>query len=307
MKNATHKDISAICIVIFKEHPVVNFAHEEPGVFDISARGAGIPSDFVINSRFSVLDYCRRLILKITELQQIEMMSFLEYQCRQIKDPIGWLNHLEKLLQVNTTYFIAEGYLDKISCALIYIEEIKNRFKQLKSHHGPFEHGIYYKNPFHDIKDELSTLNTYEDKITLLIKRKTEYLQNEPPFIIKHHKPLDKLIDLEIEKLQQLRNLQAESLDKSSGYTIQTKKDKKIQFNAQLNVLVDIFYQMKNNFTANGIPYLNASIQEITEIITANFLDKDGNEISPSTVRTILSPNRPEKRPKLDKRLSIKI
>lgn len=80
----------------------------------------------------------------------------------------------------------------------------------------------------------------------------------------------------------------------------------KLRFNGQLNVLVDIFYQMRNNLNARGLPYLNTSIQEITDWIVRHFLDKEGKGISPSTVRTILSPNRPEKRPKQDDRLMIK-
>ncbi|MBA4155389.1 MAG: hypothetical protein C0512_13715 [Flavobacterium sp.] len=40
-------------------------------------------------------------------------------------------------------------------------------------------------------------------------------------------------------------------------------------------------------------------------IIVNSFLDKDGNEISPQTVETILKPSRADKRPKPHKRIDI--
>lgn len=56
---------------------------------------------------------------------------------------------------------------------------------------------------------------------------------------------------------------------------------------------------------ANGLPYLAANASEITNFIVSNFLDKDERPISESTVRTMLSPNKPEKRPKNDNKINL--
>ncbi len=104
MNQKIRKDALFTCIVIFKEHPVVNYSVEEPGIFDISAKGTNTPAHFIIDGIFSMQDYCSQLVGKFSTLQPIELMPFLEHQCRPLKDPIGWLNQLEKLLHVNTSF-----------------------------------------------------------------------------------------------------------------------------------------------------------------------------------------------------------
>lgn len=300
-----------VCLVIFKEHPIVNYIIIEPGKFDISARGTSIPPAFINDeSSFSMLDYCSQLIAKLIYLIPTEVEHFLDYQCHQLKDAISWLNCLEKLLQVNHTIFVNTKNISKLSYLLNAIECKRNNVLQLNYTHSfnlaePF---MIYHNPFHALKRELDTLPAFEDKITLLLNRKAEYLQNEPPFIHKHQKPLDVLIDLEIKKLYQIEQLHKQKQDNFSEPQPEKSKHnpKKLRFNGSLNILVDAFYQMKNKESVTVVPYINASIQEITDWIVANFLDKDGNEISPSTVRTILSPGRPEKRPKQDNRIMVK-
>lgn len=300
-----------ICLVIFKEHPIVNYITAEPEILDISAAGTSIPSDFITDeSGFSMLHYCMQLIRRLITLAPPEIIHFLDYQCSQIKDVLSWLNSLEKLLQVNTGIFIANKEIGKLSGILIAIEQKKSSVIQLKYAHSfhPLEPYVILHNPFNTLKQELDNLGTFEDKITLLLNRKTEYLQNEPLFIHKNQKPLDALIDLEIEKLYQIERLKKQKQNNSNELQpAKSKRDpKKLHFNGHLNILVDAFYQMKNKESITGVPYINATVQEITDWIVANFLDKDGKEISPSTVRTILSPGRPEKRPKQDNRIIVK-
>jgi len=55
----------------------------------------------------------------------------------------------------------------------------------------------------------------------------------------------------------------------------------------------------------NGKPYLSATPNEVAEVISKIFIDKEGNEISQDTVKTILRPSRFEKRPKGDVRLDM--
>lgn len=299
------------CLVIFKEHPIVNYITAEPGIFDISATGTSIPPDFITDeSAFSMLHYCMQLIRRLITLAPPEISHFLDYQCNKMKDALSWLNSLEKLLQVNAGIFITNKEIGKLSGILIVIEQKKSAVIQLKYAYSfhPAEPYIIFPNPFDSLKLELDKIDIFEDKITFLLNRKAEYLQNEPPFIHKHQKPLDVLIDLEIKKLYQIEWLKKQKQNNSNELQPEKPKydPKKLHFNGHLNILVDAFYQMKNKESITGVPYINASIQEITDWIVANFLGKDGKEISAATVRTILSPGRHEKRPKQDNRIMVK-
>lgn len=310
MKSDSHENVVDICIVIFKEHPVINYLIEEPGTFDISTRGTLEPADFTLEGIFCLPAYCTQIIRKIDSLPAEEILSFIQYQCRQMKNPDEWLFQLGKLLECNSRFFIANSRISMLANICSLIEQERSRLKQLQT---PFQYHFAhpwnaYHITFQQIKGELDKIEPFEEKMALLIKCKIEYLQNEPPFISKYVKPLNELIDLEIEKLKQIRELLPQKKDKGKDLPSEKRipASQKIRFNAQINILADIFYQIKNELSINDKPYINASIQEITDLITNNFLDKDGNEISPSTVRTILSPNRPEKRPKQDKRISLK-
>ena len=57
--------------------------------------------------------------------------------------------------------------------------------------------------------------------------------------------------------------------------------------------------------TADGNPYFDANANQIADLIVNNFVDKDGNPISPQTVKTILKPSKEEKRPNNGKRIDL--
>jgi hypothetical protein len=54
-----------------------------------------------------------------------------------------------------------------------------------------------------------------------------------------------------------------------------------------------------------GKPFLEGNTNDFIALICNNFTDKDGREISPDSVRTILTPSKPEKRPKTHKRIDL--
>ena len=304
----SRKELPAISLIIFKEHPVVNYLLETPNLFDITSRETSFTPDFNINRKFLFIAYCTQLIHKLISLQQDEIPLFLKYQAGKVKNPIVWLKQLEVLIHLNTTFFISMDLSDLISSILYQIDDVIILHKQFKNHDSLGDSfRPFHSHSFNEIKEELATINPFEDKLAFLINRKTEYLQNEPIYINRNEKPLSFLIDLEMEKIQQLK-----VLEESKQVISQNKESKfqapinKIRFNDQLNVLVDLFYQLKTTQSTSGKNYLEASIQDLTNLIVNNFLDKDGNEISPATVRTILSPNRHDKRPKKDKSFKIK-
>lgn len=79
----------------------------------------------------------------------------------------------------------------------------------------------------------------------------------------------------------------------------------KMQFNGNLNQLVDVFYQLHRELFVDGKPYIDGNTNDLVALIVNSFVDKDGKEISPLTVKTILKPSKEEKRPNTHKRLDI--
>jgi len=79
----------------------------------------------------------------------------------------------------------------------------------------------------------------------------------------------------------------------------------KLQFNGNVNQLVDIFYQLNRELFINGKNYLDGNVNEISKMIVYSFVDKDGNKVSIETVKTILTPSREEKRPNNAKRIDV--
>ena len=80
---------------------------------------------------------------------------------------------------------------------------------------------------------------------------------------------------------------------------------KKMQINCNLNQFIDIHYQFSRELFVDGKSILDGSVNDLVAIIVNSYVDKDGKEISPETVKTILTPSRTEKRPKPHKRIDI--
>ena len=80
----------------------------------------------------------------------------------------------------------------------------------------------------------------------------------------------------------------------------ETMPASKLKINGNVNYLVDVFYQMKENNIIDATP------SEIAAHVNRAFLDKKGKEIPLSTILTILDPSRVEKRPKEGKRFKMK-
>jgi hypothetical protein len=70
----------------------------------------------------------------------------------------------------------------------------------------------------------------------------------------------------------------------------------RLKWHGQLNVLVDVMLQLTSGLNVNGRPPLEATPDELRLFIHKNFLDREGREISPSTLDTYLKPSRDDKR-----------
>ncbi len=294
--------------VTFSEHPVTDFTCRESHKFDITSTSTAFAPNFITDGAFNMLHYCIALLNKAWSLPQSELSDFLNYQCKQINEPFCWLNKFEKLISLNED--LLEQFKPKTRITKLYTLLHSKREKvQADRSYSKNEGAQVVKEPetqfdFKNVQSELAKLASFTDKCIYLIDRKTEYLQTDHVFIRKTAKPFDVLCDLEMEKLE-TQNQLIKQVDSKNHATKMPSKNDKVQINGNLNVLVDAFYQMLYEYPVNGKPFISCPQSKIVDIIVNNFLDKDNREISESTVRTILSEGKSEKRPKHDKRIII--
>lgn len=69
----------------------------------------------------------------------------------------------------------------------------------------------------------------------------------------------------------------------------------KFQWMGKTNILVTLFYDLLNG-QDNREPLLQADKNELKKFLLANFLDADGNILSESTITTIFTPSKEDKR-----------
>lgn len=79
----------------------------------------------------------------------------------------------------------------------------------------------------------------------------------------------------------------------------------KIRINGNINLLADVFYQMLHEYKQDGKPYIDNSSTDVANLIVNNFISRDGQKLSVSSIKTMLSPNKTDKRPSSDKRFSL--
>lgn len=283
----------------FQEHPVANILISEPHEFDIIAY-ENLPPDFISNGSFNLDQYCRCLLHKLFSLNKSRIKPFLQYQCSYLSNPFVWLNKLEKLIDLNREHFTTKEQIIKIEKTIVVIELLRQVIefdKVIPTNRFNFNH----------IKQQLKTYAAIEDKLLYLMETKTEYLQNRPLFTNPGEVPFDEKCELEIILLKNQRRL---SKNRTEDFVSQGNKSPlgphkrspesptKSKINTNLNRFVDIFYRLMHESKVNDKPMLEAQPQVIAEMISTWFIDKDGNEISIDTVKTILKPSRIEKRPK---------
>ncbi|UPT69000.1 MAG: hypothetical protein M0D57_10435 [Sphingobacteriales bacterium JAD_PAG50586_3] len=87
--------------------------------------------------------------------------------------------------------------------------------------------------------------------------------------------------------------------------TKQFNKNTKLKWHGNTNALVDIFYQMAFELKRDCVPLLQAEPKDLIRLIQDNFTDKYGDTISETTIRTIITPSRVDKRPKGAKKLNL--
>jgi hypothetical protein len=277
------------------------------------AQASNSDFDIILDDKVTLQNYCNALIDKIFELKQSEFPSFINYQSNLVKDSVLWLNKLEKLIANNEALFTGKCALSRYNKLFYHIEskrkEIQSTSVKDSKIHTPKKH-INAENEdryfsFYELKKLLDKIPCDNEKILLLTKEKHEYRQSNIEFINQKIPLFDEQCSKEIEQIYELGKLKSEFEKSKPNNCNNHSHFNKIQFNCNVNQFVDIFYQLHRELFSNGKPIIDGNINDMVAMIVHSFVDKDGNEISPQTVETILKPSRGDKRPKPHKRLDI--
>lgn len=290
----------------FQEYLAVPLAQSKNPLFDI-----------IVEEKLTIQNYCEALISKILELRQSDFPEFINYQCTLVKNPLVWINKLEKSLANNETLFSSKTALSRYNKLYTLIEKKRtemqsSRVKAVaeitpKRLINADSEDRYFS--FYETKLKVEKLEKFNDKIIFLTEEIFDY---EEADIISKNKNLDEY-NLQCEKLKVrlqttrklLLDIEKEQLENSLNQNSEVKPVFKIRINGPINILTDVYKQMMYSSKSSGKSYINHSIKDITKFICDNHLDEQGNELSQHTIRTYLSPTRSDKDPNNDNKIRL--
>lgn len=269
--------------------------------------------DVIIEEESTIEVYCNAVIEKLFKLPQTQFLNFINHQLEQVKSPSSWLDSFDLLIAENEKLFVEKGFLFKFNKLCNLIE--KKRDLLQCSTAKPIKPNVakryinaesderYFS--FYEIKKQLSSLEDDNEKILLLTKEKHEYKQANIEFLNQKLPLFDKQCAKEIEQIYEMQNIKSTIEKLKPATTISPNNFTKLQFNCNVNQFVDIFYQLSREILVDGKPVIEGNINDVANIIVNSFVDKDGKEISPQSVKTILQPSREDKRPNSNKRIDV--
>lgn len=270
--------------------------------------------DIIVEGDINLEKYCKSLLERIFTLTYSDYPTFLKHQTSLLKSPITWLRELEEFLCCNEELFIEKRMLHRYDKIHHYIElkmeTIRNRMaKTLKI--APAKRYINAESEeryfsFYQLKKEVDELTDDNQKILLLTKEKHTYRQANIEFINQKLPLFDVQCSKEIEQIYELqlltssieKHLPISNMPLGIGLT-------KLKFNCNVNQFVDIFYQLTREISYEGKPLIEGNINDVVAMIVGSFVDKEGKELSPFSVKTILKPSREDKRPNTHKRIDL--
>jgi len=269
--------------------------------------------DIIVEGNITIQSYCNALIDKILKLNQSQFPAFIDYQFNQVKNPEVWICKLEKLLANNEAFFSSKTAMSRYNKLYFLIEKKRTELQSSRVKEPVAKTPKKFINAesedrhfsFYELKKQLDNINDDNQKILLLTKEMFEYQQANIEFINQKTPFYDAQCTKEIENIYALQKIQAAIEEAQKLKLSSPKPNKKLKFNGNLNQLVDMFYQLNRELFIDGKPYIDENTNDLADWIVNSFLDKEGKEISPLTVKTILKPSKEDKRPNTHKRLDI--
>ncbi len=285
----------------FEEYLAVPLAQSKNQLFDI-----------IIEEKFTLNSYCAALIEKILTLRQSHFPAFINYQCQQVKNPIIWINKLEKLLANNETLFSSKTVMCRYNKLFTLIDRKRLELqstsikepkpKATKRQINADTDDRYFS--FFEVKSHINSLDNFNDKIIYLMDEIFEYNQADIVSLNNKLQPYDKQCNQLIEQLQIMRKVkndfEKEKLENINSDTCLNSSFQKIKLNGPTNIITNAFKQMMVEVKPSGKPYIQGKIKDISQFICDVFVDEKGEPLSQATIQTYLSPNRTDKDPNND-------
>lgn len=278
-----------------------------------STTGIASSFDIILDQNTTLQNYCYAIMRKVFELPHTDYSAFINYQTNLVKEPTLWLNHFEELISNNEDQFTGKKSLCRYQKLFNLIEKRRTELQSTSIKEPKRNTPKKYINAenedrhfsFYELKKQLNDTPCEKERIILLTKEQYEYQQTNIDFINQKLPLYDQQCVKEIEQIYAIRKLKTEL----SSAIPETKPNQlpynKLKVNCNVNQFVDIFYQLHRELFANGSPIIDGNVNDMVSMIVNSFTDKEGNEISPQTVETILKPSRTDKRPKPHKRIDI--
>ncbi|KAF0130035.1 MAG: hypothetical protein FD155_1821 [Bacteroidetes bacterium] len=265
-----------------------------------------IELDFVIDLPFTMEKYCEALFKKIIHIGLSESSAFLDYQCSLVKQPILWINSLEKLIKENLNHFDTRPlhhrqvkFVSEISIKRHELMEKASKplryEKKLNGYNAEKEYS------FATVKELLVAYETSDEKISFLQNQIYDYKQSPPDFLSTKEQPFDLQCQIEIERIEKQEIHNQKIKEKKNALVT----GKKLPVQADLKILCDIYFKMINKKSRNGKRMFPWTIAQATDHICNSFCEADGSALNSSTVRTYLSSSKPESRPKIEREFDI--
>jgi len=269
--------------------------------------------DIIIEEQINSENYCTALISKVLSLSQSQFSNFINYQLDQVNDPLSWLDSFDSLIEQNEKLLSKKNQLMRYNRLSIAIEKKRDLLQcpivkpskptLAKKYINAESEERYFS--FYEIKKQTDALDDDNEKILLLTKEKHDYKQANIEFLNQKLPLFDKQCSKEIEQIYELQKIKS-TIDKSKPITpIDSNAFTKLQFNCNVNQFVDIFYQLTREINVDDKPMIQGNVNDLIFFIVNSFVDKDGNDISALSVKTILKPSREDKRPNTSKRIDI--
>ncbi|OJX32686.1 MAG: hypothetical protein BGO86_10535 [Chryseobacterium sp. 36-9] len=257
--------------------------------------------------------YCRELINKILKLPYAKLPDFFSHHCDFTTNPIKWLNKFEKLISDNEALFSSSTNQGRMIKCYTIIESKRKEIELTGYKHTVAKLPMQYVNAeceeryfsFKETKNRVDELQDYTQKIMFLTKEKFDYEQASIDFINPKLPDYSNQCQKEIDQIQHLNRLTNEFSVEQMNKNKNGIPFNKLKINCNINQLVDIFYQLHRELFTDGKPIIDGNINDIVAVLVNSFVDKDGRELSPETVKTMLTPSKTDKRPKPHKRIDI--
>ncbi|WP_060873454.1 hypothetical protein [Myroides odoratus] len=289
-------------VVQFPEQTAVLQEQSENALFDI------LIEDITDN-----IAYCQKLISKIFKLPYAKLPDFFSHHCDFIEDPIKWLNKFEKLISENEEIFVNATMRGRMMKCYTIIERKRKELELIRNRHIKRKPPMQYINAeceeryfsFREVKSKVNGMEDYTEKIMFLTNEKFDYEQASIDFINPKLPDYSDQCQKEIDQIQHLIRLTDEFSKQQMRKNAEGIPFNKLKINCNINRLVDIFYQLHRELFVNGKPILDGNINDFVAVIVNSFVDKNGQELSPETIKTVITPSKSDKRPKPHKRIDI--